>query len=56
MADRRRVPPAGAGDRLVRLLLVEDEERVASFIAKGMEGAGFVTDITRTGKVAMPRK
>jgi len=35
------------------LLLVEDEERVASFIAKGLEGAGFVTDVARTGKDAL---
>lgn len=37
----------------MRLLLVEDEERVASFIAKGLEGAGYVTEIARTGKDAL---
>lgn len=37
----------------MRLLLVEDEERVASFIAKGLAGAGFVTDVARTGKDAL---
>jgi DNA-binding response OmpR family regulator len=37
----------------VRLLLVEDEERVASFIAKGLEGAGYVTEVARSGKEAL---
>ncbi len=37
----------------MRLLLVEDEARVASFIAKGLEGAGYVTDVVSTGKAAL---
>jgi DNA-binding response OmpR family regulator len=37
----------------MRLLLVEDEERVASFIAKGLEGAGFVTEVAATGLKAL---
>jgi len=37
----------------VRVLVVEDEERVASFIAKGLEGAGFVTKTVSTGREAL---
>jgi DNA-binding response OmpR family regulator len=37
----------------VRVLVVEDEERVASFIAKGLEGVGFVTDTAATGRDAL---
>ncbi|MBN1630971.1 MAG: response regulator transcription factor, partial [Thermoleophilia bacterium] len=37
----------------MRILLVEDEERVASFIAKGLEGAGYVTEVARTGTEAL---
>jgi two-component system, OmpR family, response regulator len=37
----------------MRLLLVEDEPRVASFIAKGLEGAGYLTEVVSTGKEAL---
>lgn len=37
----------------MRVLLVEDEERVASFIAKGLEGAGYVAELARTGEEAL---
>ena len=37
----------------MRLLLVEDETRVASFIAKGLEGAGYVTDVVGMGGEAL---
>jgi two-component system copper resistance phosphate regulon response regulator CusR len=37
----------------MRLLLVEDEDRVASFIAKGLEGAGYVTEVAATGEAAL---
>jgi DNA-binding response OmpR family regulator len=37
----------------MRVLLVEDEERVASFIAKGLEGAGYLTEIAFTGIAAL---
>lgn len=39
----------------MRLLLVEDESRVASFIAKGLDGAGYVTDVAPTGTEALDR-
>ena len=39
----------------MRLLLVEDETRVASFIAKGLEGAGYITDVVGTGAEALER-
>jgi DNA-binding response OmpR family regulator len=42
----------GAGDG-VRVLVVEDEERVASFVAKGLEGAGYVTEVATTGRAAL---
>jgi two-component system, OmpR family, response regulator len=37
----------------MRVLLVEDEERVASFVAKGLEGAGYVTEVAATGRAAL---
>jgi DNA-binding response OmpR family regulator len=37
----------------MRVLVVEDEARVASFIAKGLEGAGFVTEVASTGLGAL---
>jgi len=39
----------------VRLLLVEDEPRVASFIAKGLEGAGYLSDVVGKGAEALYR-
>jgi two-component system, OmpR family, copper resistance phosphate regulon response regulator CusR len=39
----------------MRVLLVEDEARVASFIAQGLEGAGFVTDVVGEGNEAIAR-
>jgi DNA-binding response OmpR family regulator len=37
----------------MRVIVVEDEERVASFISKGLEGAGYVTEVVRTGHAAL---
>jgi len=37
------------------LLLVEDEPRVASFIAKGLEGAGYLSDVVGKGAEALYR-
>jgi DNA-binding response OmpR family regulator len=37
----------------MRVLVVEDEERVASFIAKGLEGAGYVTEVASSGAAAL---
>jgi two-component system, OmpR family, response regulator len=37
----------------VQVLLVEDEERVASFIARGLEGAGYATEVATDGKSAL---
>jgi two-component system, OmpR family, copper resistance phosphate regulon response regulator CusR len=39
----------------MRLLLVEDEARVASFIAQGLESAGYLTDVVGTGAEALAR-
>jgi DNA-binding response OmpR family regulator len=39
----------------MRLLLIEDEARVASFIAQGLEGAGYVTDVVGRGGEALDR-
>lgn len=39
----------------MRVLVVEDEARVASFIAKGLEGAGFSTEVVGTGSAAVRR-
>lgn len=39
----------------MRLLLVEDENRVASFIARGLEDVGYTTDVAATGAAALDR-
>lgn len=39
----------------MRVLVVEDEARVASFIAKGLEGAGFSVEVVGTGWEAVER-
>lgn len=39
----------------MRVLVVEDEARVASFIAKGLDGAGFSTEVVGTGSEAVRR-
>lgn len=39
----------------MRVLVVEDEARVASFIAKGLEGAGFSAEVVETGSEAIRR-
>ncbi|MHB8869532.1 MAG: response regulator transcription factor [Thermoleophilia bacterium] len=40
---------------MMRVLVVEDEARVASFIAKGLEGAGFSVEVVGTGCEAVAR-
>jgi DNA-binding response OmpR family regulator len=37
----------------MRVLVVEDEERVASFIAKGLEGAGYTPEVATSGVAAL---
>ncbi|MBN1630931.1 MAG: response regulator transcription factor [Thermoleophilia bacterium] len=39
----------------MRLLLVEDESRVASFIAQGLQDAGYLTDVAGRGGEALAR-
>ena len=39
----------------MRILVVEDEPRVASFISGGLEGAGYATEVVRTGSEAVER-
>ena len=36
-----------------RVLIVEDEERISSFLAKGLEASGFTTSVAATGGVAI---
>lgn len=38
-----------------RILIVEDEERIASFLAKGLRAQGYVTDIAATGNEGLAR-
>ena len=40
---------------MTRVLVVEDEKRVASFIADGLKAAGYVTDIVSSGADATER-
>jgi DNA-binding response OmpR family regulator len=39
----------------MRILIVEDEERVASFIAKGLQDAGYQTEVASSGREALER-
>ncbi len=39
----------------MRILVVEDEARVASFLAGGLEGAGYVAEVVSTGREALAR-
>lgn len=43
----------GVGESRLRILLVEDEERVASFVARGLEGAGYLTEVALDGRSAL---
>jgi len=37
----------------MRILVVEDEKRIADFLSRGMQGAGYAVDIAPTGANAM---
>lgn len=37
-----------------RILIVEDEPRIVSFLEKGLQANGFVTTVARNGKEAIP--
>jgi DNA-binding response OmpR family regulator len=39
----------------MRVLLVEDEARVASFVAQGLSGAGYTTDVISDGREVIDR-
>ena len=39
----------------MKLLVVEDEERIASFLVRGLEGHGFAVDHVATGSEALER-
>ena len=37
----------------MRLLVVEDEKRIADFLCRGLQGAGYAVDAAGTGAAAM---
>ena len=37
----------------MKVLVVEDEERIAAFVGKGLRASGFEVDIQRTGRGAL---
>jgi two-component system copper resistance phosphate regulon response regulator CusR len=39
----------------MRILLIEDERRIADFIARGLEGSGYNVDIAENGQQALAR-
>jgi DNA-binding response OmpR family regulator len=55
MAVTPAQPGQARGDKGVAILLVEDEGRVASFIAKGLTDAGYPTEVIRRGRDALTR-
>ena len=48
---RKRECPAGSAGResVMRLLVVEDEEKTANFLRRGLEENGFVVDVAGRG-------
>jgi CheY-like chemotaxis protein len=40
-------------DQLTRILIVEDEDRIASFVAKGLRAEGFSPDVVEDGHEAI---
>src|SRR4051812_16292364 len=39
----------------MRILVVEDEKRIADFLCRGLEGAGYAVDAAQTGGAALER-
>ncbi len=39
----------------MRILLIEDEKRIADFVARGLEGSGYSVDIAENGQQALTR-
>ena len=37
----------------MRLLLVEDDEKIASFVEKGLKSSGFAVDLASTGTLGL---
>ena len=37
----------------MRLLVVEDEKRIADFLCRGLQGAGYAVDAAGTGAAAL---
>ena len=37
----------------MRILVVEDEKRIADFLCRGLQGAGYAVDAAATGGVAL---
>ena len=54
-AGPRNTPAIARCDKIrpMRALVVEDEEKVASFIAKGFEQEGYAVDVVYDGEAAI---
>ncbi|MCC7174544.1 MAG: response regulator transcription factor [Bryobacterales bacterium] len=39
----------------MRILLVEDEKRIADFVARGLEGSGYSVDVAESGEQALAK-
>src|SRR3990172_3689125 len=39
----------------MRILLVEDEKRIADFVARGLEGSGYSVDVAENGEQALAK-
>ena len=46
-------PAAGGGGAPMRVLIVEDDERIASFLTKGLKAEGYATLVARDGDEAL---
>src|SRR5580658_3983087 len=50
-ARHRRIPRGNL--EAMRILVVEDEKRIADFLCRGLQGAGYAVDAAATGGVAL---
>lgn len=47
---KRLSPSVHDGGSLVRILVIEDEEKTASFVERGLRESGFVVDVASDGE------
>jgi DNA-binding response OmpR family regulator len=54
MNEKYLKPDSLSGAGYMRVLLVEDDERIADFVRRGLKAEGFSVEVARSGKEAIP--